>query len=63
MGLVSTLIIYQRGKRRGLANAIRHSDQHGRRKRNSECDNYAGFCETYGSCDGQVCSYDNHGAE
>ena len=27
-------------------------------KRNVDCLNYASFCETFGSCDGQTCEYE-----
>lgn len=59
MGLLSEIIAYKIGKRRGRIKAERSftpviiND-----KRDQECSNYQSFCRNFGSCDGMECEYD-----
>lgn len=59
MGILSEIIFYKLGKRRGRIQAERNAkpiiinD-----KRNEECSNYWSFCHNYGSCGGMACEYD-----
>ena len=60
MGILSEVIAYKLGKRRGRIKAERNytpviiSD-----KRNSQCSNYVSFCQTFGSCNGMECDFDD----
>lgn len=54
MGLVSHVVAYKIGKRRGR----REEQNSAPDARDVNCINFARFCENYGSCDGQVCEYE-----
>lgn len=61
MGILSEILAYQIGKRRGYRKAERRASDHGGAPvcdtRDPKCLNYESFCRTYGSCDGQTCEY------
>ena len=61
MGILSHLIIYKLGKRRGNRRASERLQTQWAEEndtRDPECVNYGMFCMTYGSCDGQQCEYE-----
>lgn len=59
VGILSEVIAYKFGKRRGRIKAERNytpvviND-----KRNDECVNYDSFCRSFGSCNGMACEYE-----
>lgn len=60
MGILSEVIAYKYGKRRGRIKAERNAEPVViYDKRNDECSNYATFCSNFGSCNGMECEYDN----
>ena len=55
MGLFSHYVAYRIGRRRAERRAERAVDDID--ERDPDCVNYAVFCRSYGSCDGQACEY------
>jgi hypothetical protein len=56
MGIITNIIAYKVGKRRGSRDSetvVVHDS------RDPECLNYESFCKNFGSCDGQECEYDD----
>lgn len=59
MGILSEVIFYQLGKRRGRIQTERNTQPVIiNDTRDTECANYERFCKNFGSCDGQECEYD-----
>lgn len=59
MGILSEILAYQYGKRRGrIATERRQQPVVINDKRNDECSNYYSFCLNYGSCAGMECEYE-----
>ena len=57
MGLLSHIVAYQIGKRRGKRQVLPVVvEQH---EGNPQCVNYESFCRGYGSCDGMECNYEH----
>ena len=53
MGVLTVLVAYSVGKRRGRKKASRKSGASV--VYNPECANYLSFCQHYGNCAGQTC--------
>lgn len=60
MSLVGKFLTYRLGKSRGRRAERRRAEQERMThdERDPDCVNYAMFCMTFGSCDGQTCEYD-----
>lgn len=58
MGILSEIVAYKYGKRRGRIQAERNTPECIADERNTECVNYASFCQNFGSCDGMECEYE-----
>ena len=57
MGIFTSLVAYQFGKRRGRRQS--KSQGENRHEGHPDCLNYSSFCEHFGSCDGQECEFDD----
>lgn len=58
MGLLTNIVVYKVGKSVGKRRGRREARASLPDQRDINCVNYARFCENYGSCDGQVCEYE-----
>lgn len=58
MGLLSHIITYQIGKRRGRRKAEQSTVVYEQHEGDPVCVNYESFCKNYGNCDGMECEYD-----
>lgn len=58
MGLLSNLIAYKIGRRRGRIQARRmDAEAPEPDRRDSECLNFESFCREFGDCNGMECEY------
>jgi len=60
VGLISNIVAYGVGRRRGRQAAERRAERDAADEfaddiDREDCVNYHSFCKNYGSCDGQVC--------
>jgi hypothetical protein len=53
MGLLGAYVVYKLGKSRGERSSVKSTPD----LRDPDCINYSSFCEKFGNCDGQRCSY------
>lgn len=62
MGILSEVVAYKIGKRRGRRKAERQMRYAGSPEvggRDPECLNYQSFCQNFGSCNGMACEYED----
>ena len=57
MGIFSTILAYQFGRRRGKKQ--NDSERESPHEGHPDCLNYSSFCHHFGSCDGQECEFDD----
>jgi hypothetical protein len=58
MGLISNVVFYKVGKRRGKRIAERQGSPVVMDSRDPECLNYESYCKNFGSCNGMACEYE-----
>jgi hypothetical protein len=59
LGIFSAIFLYKIAKRRGRRQCRREGANNDYDERDSECVNYASFCENFGSCDGMECEFED----